>query len=81
MSIYKGYQIEPKKDFGSGRGFLIDGKYVKSGYIVTDGTCNVLPGATWTTTIWKARGLIDALIESEGDSSVFWHIARNQQPA
>ena len=76
MDTYRGFQIHLKRDFGRGKGFLIKGRYVKRGYVVTNGTCNVMPGATWAQTIFQARGLIDALIESQGDSNKFWEIVR-----
>ena len=37
---YRGYRIVPKLDFGR-RPFLADGVWVSSGYVVTDGMCNV----------------------------------------
>lgn len=80
VDVYRGYQILPKRDFGR-HGFLIDGKVVKRGYVVTDGMCNVMPGATWTQTIWRARELVDALIESQGNSDEFWRIVRGQRAA
>lgn len=70
---YRTLFIVPKRDFGN-RGFLIKGGIVKSGFVVTDGTCNVMPGATWFTTIEDARHAIDVLIGVKGDSDMFWAI-------
>ena len=70
------YQIEPKKDFGK-RGVLINGKFVTSGFVVTDAIrCNVMPGATWFQTIGEALRGIAALEASAGDASVFWENMR-----
>ena len=77
---YRGFRIERKRDFGR-FGFLIDGKCVKTGYVITDGICNILPGATWSQTIEGAVDLIDAFITSAGDSDVFWKLVRAQQSA
>lgn len=64
---YRGFRIVPKLDFG-GRPFLIDGEYVSSGFVVVgpstlEGieyvTGNVMPGATWATTVDRARALVD----------------------
>ena len=78
MDNYRGFVIKPKRDFGAGKGFLINGRWVKQGYVVTDGTCNVLPGATWAETLFKARGLVDAHIESNGDAVRFWEIVQGE---
>lgn len=58
MTTYKGLQIVPKLDFGR-TGFLIDGHFVKEGYVVTDGLCNVMPGAIWFQTVKEAQVGID----------------------
>lgn len=70
---YRTLFIVPKRDFGA-NGFLIKGKIVKSGWIVTDGNCNVMPGATWFRTKQKAKFAIDVLIAVEGDADMFWEI-------
>lgn len=36
------FRIVPKRDFGAGKGFLINSKWVKSGFVVTDGLCNII---------------------------------------
>jgi hypothetical protein len=64
--------ITPKRDFGDG--FLIKGKMVKEGWVVTDGFCNVMPGACWFQTIDEAKRAIDVLIAVKGDSDMFWEI-------
>ncbi len=70
---YRTLQIVPKRDFGA-TGFLIKGKMVKKGWVVTDGVCNVMPGATWFTTVPKAKQAIDVLIGVKGDAEMFWDI-------
>lgn len=63
--VYRGYAIEPKRDFG-GQGHLIYAHEVKHGYVVTDGgIVNVMPGATWFLTVVDAMRAIDDLITSE----------------
>ncbi len=71
---YRGYKIVPKRDFGPGPGYFIDGKYVKKGWLITDGLCNVAPGATWFESIALAQEGIDALIAAGADSDKFWAI-------
>lgn len=68
---YRGYTIQPKLDFGN-KPFLINGKLVGEGLVVTDGICNVMPGATWFQTWGDAIRAIDILIEVDGDSDMFW---------
>ena len=74
---YRNFEIAPKLDFGK-VGHYIGGKYIKTGHVVTDGFCNVLPGATWARTPSQARDLIDAHIESQGDAETFWGIVKKQ---
>ena len=60
---YKGYIIKPKREFGSD-GFLINGKRVQEGFVVTnEHNINVMPGATWFQTIKDAKKGIDVLIK------------------
>ena len=73
--IYKGFHIVPKLDIGH-PGFLIEGKWVKTGWVVTDGHCNILPGATWAQTVEGAKSLIRAHIKSHGDAPKFWEIVK-----
>jgi hypothetical protein len=61
---YRGYAIKPKQDFGS-HGHLIDGFFVKEGYIVCDEVCAIMPGATWFQTVDDAMRAIDDLIEAD----------------
>lgn len=75
---YRNYQIEPKKDFPKD-GFLIDGKMVKKGWIVTDGYANIMPGATWFQTVQEAKEGIQALYLSKGNSKKFWDILKDTQ--
>lgn len=72
---YRGYRIQPKLDFGP-VGYLVNGKYVKKGYVVTDGVCNVMPGATWFQTVSEARKAVDILIAVGGEnaSELMWEI-------
>lgn len=71
---YRLFFIEPKRDFGP-VGHFIDGKYVKKGWLVTDGgICNVMPGATWFRTIKDAKHAIDVLIAVRGNVDMFWEI-------
>lgn len=72
---YRGYTIKPKLDFGK-YGFYIDGEYVKTGFVVTDGFCNVMPGATWSQTEDGAKVLIDIYITAEGDAEKFWDLVK-----
>ncbi|GAG88111.1 unnamed protein product [marine sediment metagenome] len=69
-NTYKHYIIKPKRDFGQ-YGYLIDGKMVKEGWVVTDHrNVNVMPGATWFQTIEQSKLAIDVLIEYGDDN--FW---------
>jgi len=87
----KRYRIVPKQDFGSGPGYWMPGVpggvgtgsygFVKSGFVVTDGMCNVMPGATWFRTVAEAFAGIAALEKSEGNSDVFWNILQDQRAA
>jgi hypothetical protein len=70
---YRTLFITPKRDFG-GQPHLIKGKAVMKGWIVTDGACNVMPGATWFETKARARHAIDVLIAVQGNAQMFWEI-------
>lgn len=80
---YRGYYIKVKQDFGrDGSGFhLIDGLPCAWGYIVTDGFCDVSPGAAWYATVADAKVAIDILVHVGGEknSSRFWNIMRRYQ--
>lgn len=67
------YRIKPKRDFGP-KGFWIKGEWVKKGFVVTDGFCNVMPGAIWFSTIESAMNSLADLIASNGDSQKFWEL-------
>lgn len=71
------YRIVPKLDFGPGPGYLIEGEYVKKGFIVTDGICNIMPGATWFRTIEDAEWGIKAYDMAAGDGREFWNILKS----
>lgn len=75
---YRGYIIKPKRDFG-GSPFYVNGNQYSRGYVVTDGSCNVMPGATWSESIIGAKALIDCLIESKETGRDFWDILRETQ--
>lgn len=75
---YRTLFICPKLDFG-GQPHLIKGRSVMSGYVVTDGVCNVMPGACWFETIEQAKHGIDVLIAVRGDSDMFWEIMQPYQ--
>lgn len=64
MIDYRGFTIEPKRDF-VGAGFYINGAFTKRGYVVKD-DCNAMPGATWFHTIEGAKEAIDILIDVGG---------------
>lgn len=84
----KKLRIEPKRDFGDGPGFWMPGAgnvgsgnygFVKSGFIVTDGVCNIMPGATWFRTIADACDAIKVLHEVGGDAKAFWRLWRERK--
>lgn len=71
--LYKGYRIVPKLDFGREH-FLINGRGVRQGYVVTDGTCNIMPGGTWFETVISAQHAINVFIRVKGHAARFWEI-------
>lgn len=71
------YRIVPKRDFGTGF-FLINGRQVRQGFVVTDGFCNVMPGATWFQTVADAMRALRILIEVNGDARRFWIAMREE---
>jgi hypothetical protein len=74
VNEYRGYRIVPKLDFGTGKGFLINGQWVKEGWIVTKDHANIMPGATWFLTVEEAQRGIDTLIAANGDAPTFWRM-------
>ena len=70
---YKGYKIVPKRDFGNN-----DPDNAK-GYVITDGRCNIMPGATWSSDVLGAKTMIDIFIEAKNDSDKFWELLRERQ--
>ena len=75
MDVTK-FRIVPKRDF-SGNGFWISGHWVKSGFIVTDGFCNIMPGATWFRSIADAMNALEVFIEVGGNAAKFWTTIRS----
>lgn len=71
---HRGFRIEPKRDFGAGRGYLVNGQWIKKGYVVVKDACNVMPGAAWFQTVAEAKRAIDVLIAVGGESPLFWEI-------
>jgi hypothetical protein len=73
---YRLFMILPKRDFGTGSGWLIKGKWVKEGWVVTDtaGLCNAMPAAAWFQTLDEARHAIDVWIAVKGDAEMFWDV-------
>lgn len=78
------YRIVPKRDFGSGPGYWMPNAgnhgtqnygWVKSGWIVTDGFCNVMPAATWFRTIPDAIEAFGIWLDCE-TSDEFWQRLR-----
>lgn len=65
------YRIVPKRDFG-GRGFYVRGGWVRHGFVVTDGLCNIMPAATWFETIPEAMRALDIWIGCHGDAAQWW---------
>lgn len=75
------FRIVPKRDFGSGKGYWLPnagntgtGRYgfVKHGFVVTDGLCNIMPGATWFRSIDEAIKALEVLCSVNFDSDAFW---------
>jgi len=84
---YRGHQIKPKLDFDN-QPFVINGMAVDSGWVVIKHGANVMPAATWFTTIDEAVEAIDILIDLGGtlkpdmtrvgnlDTDEFWNRMR-----
>lgn len=75
---YRGYKIIPKRDFGK-YPYQNNGCVYSKGYVVTDGTCNVMPGATWSHSVIEAKAMIDTLHESIETGKDFWELHRVKQ--
>lgn len=69
------YRIVPKRDF-QGKGFYCKGKWIRHGFVVTDGFCNIMPGATWFESIRDALIGVECYKESGGDANKFWALVR-----
>lgn len=70
------YKIVVKRDFPD-PGFWIAGRWVRTGFVVTDGFCNVMPGATWFRTIEDAFRAIEALERVKVTGGNFWQMYRD----
>lgn len=88
---YRGLQIKIKRDFGRLGNYDDNGN--PKGYVVTDGYCNVMPGATYAHSVLAAQRLIDAYFDAGGevmkpgdpgyaecgpDAAVFWDLVRKR---
>lgn len=78
MIEYQGYIIQPKLDMGRTSWFS-NGNQINRGYVITDGTCNIMPGGTWAHSVLEAKVMIDIYIESAGISEEFWNLLREKQ--
>ncbi|MFB6364227.1 hypothetical protein ACFCP7_09205 [Paenibacillus elgii] len=59
---YKGYSIKPRNE-----GF---------GYEVVRNGINPMPGAVWFVNIERAQKGIDALIQSNGNTELYWVLVK-----
>lgn len=84
------YRIVPKRDFGGGNGYWMAGAgnsgtlnygWVKRGFVVTDGRCNIMPGATWFRSVADAMRGLRIYIETNGDADAFWDRVRTSHGA
>jgi hypothetical protein len=67
------FRIVPKRDFPK-NGFLINGEWVKRGFVVTRGGSNPMPGATWFRTEAEAMKAIAIYEAVNGDAEGFWSL-------
>lgn len=75
------FYISPKRDFPRSygcHGFLIDGAWVNKGFVVTDGFCNIMPGATWFRSIEDAMDGLETLIQCKFNADAFWEAWRGR---
>lgn len=72
------YKIVVKRDFGPFP-HLVNGKYVKTGFVVTDGICNVMPGAAWFLDIPGAMEGIRILEKAKATGADFWTLWRYEK--
>jgi hypothetical protein len=73
------YRIVPKRDFPrahGNHGFWERGQWINQGYVVTDGACNIMPGATWFRTIPEAMRALWIWCGVHGDAQAFWRAIR-----
>lgn len=78
--VIEKFRIVPKRDFGANGYWLPNagshgaGNYgwVRKGWIVTDGFCNIMPGAAWFRTIPEAIHALTIFIEVNGEPDKFW---------
>jgi hypothetical protein len=83
------YKIVIKRDFGPGKGYWMEGAgdvgtgkfgFVKSGFVVTKGGCNAVPGAGWFRTIKDAMLGIEVM-EMTGDNQKFHEVYKAMKSA
>lgn len=72
------YRIVPKRDWGSGPGFYDKGEWVRHGFIVTDGFCNIMPAAIWFRDIPSAFAGLKCFIAAQGVGKDFWRIWKDR---
>lgn len=73
------YRIVPKRDFPRSygtHGFYDRGCWINHGFVVTDGFCNIMPGATWFETVKQAMHSLEVYVSVNGDAKKFWAILR-----
>ena len=67
------YKIVIKRDFGPyGYWNPQTRRTEKKGFVVTDGVCNIMPGAAWFRTVEDAMRAVRIFVETGGDASAFW---------
>ena len=71
---YRDFHIVPKLDF-DGMPYQNVNTYRK-GYVIVKDYVNIMPGATWATSVIEAKAMIDAYIEADGNAEMFWKIFR-----
>lgn len=74
---YKGFHIVPKLDFGKYP--HSDVNTYRKGYVVVKSGINVMPGATWASSIIESKEMIESYLEANGNAELFWTIIRRKQ--
>ncbi len=75
------FRIAPKRDFPRAygtHGFYIEGKWVNTGFVVTDGFRNIMPAATWFRSIEDAMDGLETLIQCKFNADAFWEAWRGR---